>query len=443
MKIKSLLQFVLLLVCLTIGVETYAEGTIEIQLINKKGNVFPITPGYDENKYILSSGTTLEHGFRILAKAGETPLELKGDTGNGIKVNFANTLLSLTERQSDGSYCIVTGENSLFNESNKTNTITFEYEGYTTRTITFEVDKTIIIDFTNVYVGPLENNIGVVGTDNGTIGISILDVRDGESTLIQSSDYSVAYSSSNPDVAVVTDNYISFKKESASVTLTATLTLNNNDYACPRGTYSDVFKVVAPVTLQNTEKGYLATFSSIHNRDFSDTGIEVYIVEAIAIDGNKAKAKLTRVADNIVNAGKGVLLYSTSNKTDVVAPIAVSASETSYEGNLLKATGANEQIVNETEDGANNYILQNQEGHLAFYKATGKKMKANRAYLQFPQTTAGVRSLELNFDDETTGISEVSTDTDSQAVYYNLGGQRISQPRKGSIFVKNGKKIVR
>jgi hypothetical protein len=68
-------------------------------------------------------------------------------------------------------------------------------------------------------------------------------------------------------------------------------------------------------------------------------------------------------------------------------------------------------------------------------------MKANRAYLQ--ATAALARSLELNFDDETTGISEVSTDTDSQAVYYNLGGQRISQPRKGSIFVKHGKKIVR
>lgn len=75
-----------------------------------------------------------------------------------------------------------------------------------------------------------------------------------------------------------------------------------------------------------------------------------------------------------------------------------------------------------------------------FTGATGLKMKANRAFLR---TTAGARSLELNFDDETTGISEVSTDTDSQTVYYNLGGQRISQPRKGSIFVKNGKKIVR
>lgn len=439
MKIKSLLRFVLLLACLTIGVETYAEGTIEIQLISKKGNVFPIDPKYDNMTYILSSETTLEHGFRILAKAGETPLELKGDTGNGITVNFAETLVSLTNRQSDGSYCIVTGANSFFTDSNKTNTITFEYEGYSTRIITFEVDKTIIVDFTNVYVGPLENNIGVVGTDNGTIGISMLDVRDGELVYIDPSNYSVAYSSSNSSVAEVVDNYVVFKKESASVTLTATLTLNNEDYACPKGTYNDVFKVVAPATLQYTDKGYLATFSSIHNRDFSDTGIDVYIVKAI----NAQKAILTRVEDHIVNANQGVLLYSTSEKTNVVAPIAVSASETSYKGNLLKATGANEQIVNETEDGANNYILQNQNKHLAFYKATGKKMKANRAFLQFPQTAAGVRSLELNFDDETTGISEVSTDTDNQVVYYNLGGQRISQPRKGSIFVRNGKKIVR
>ena len=424
--------------CLTIGVETYAEaeGTIEIQLINKKGNVFPITPGYDENTYILSSGTTTEHGFRILATAGEHPLELKPNSDKGgITVNFANTLLSLTDRQSDGSYYIVTGDYRLFDETNNTNTITFEYEGYTTRTINFEVDNTIIVDFTNYYVGPLENNIGVVGTNNGTIGISILDTRDGEAAVIQPSDYSVAYSSSNSDVAEVTDNYISFKKESTSVTLSAILTLNNNNYACPRGTYSDDFKVIAPASVTNSigSGEYLATFSSIHNRDFSGTDIDVYIIKAM----NAQKAILTRVEDHIVNAGEGVLLYSTSEKTDVVAPIAANGSSTSYKGNLLIATGAEERPV----DGANDYILQKQNEHLAFYKATGKKMKANRAYLQ--ATAAQARSLELNFDDETTGISEVSTDTDSQAVYYNLGGQRISQPRKGSIFVKNGKKIVR
>lgn len=440
MKIKSLLRFVLLLACLTIGVETYAEaeGTIEIQLISKKGLVFPFDPNYDTtNTYILSSGTTALDSLRILATAGGHPLELipNSDKG-GITVNFANTLLSLTERQSDGSYYIVTAAAADFNDTNYKNTITFEYSNYAPRTIKFEVDNTTIIDFSNMYIGGEydEDRIGVIGS--ASIGVSILNPRDGGFVNLEEGkdkDYTVGYSSSNSLVAEISGNMVTFKKESTSVTLTATLTLNNHNYACPRGTYNDVFKVVAPVTLKNTEKGYLATFSSIHNRDFSGTGIEVYIVEAI----DDKKAKLTRVADNIVNAGEGVLLYSTSEKTDVVAPIAANELSTSYTGNLLKATGADDQTV----DGANDYILQNEGGKLAFYKATGLKMKANRAYLQ--ATAAQARSLELNFDDETTGISEISTDTDSQAVYYNLGGQRISQPRKGSIFVKNGKKIVR
>lgn len=441
MKIKSLLRFVLLLACLTIGVETYAEaeGTIEIQLISKKGLVFPIDPEYDtKNTYILSSGTTASDGLRILATVGntpKTPLKLKTESdNNGITIGFDESLVSLEETgNADGSYYVVIA-GSGFNPGNKTNTITFEYEGCRTRTIKFEVDNTTIIDFSNMYIGEYDDDgIGVIG--RVSIGISMLNPRDGATVPIESKDYTVSYSSSNTSVAEVTDNMVTFKKESLSVTLTAILTLNNDDYACPRGTYSDDFKVIAPASVTNSigSGEYLATFSSIHNRDFSGTDIDVYIIKAM----NAQKAILTRVEDHIVNAGEGVLLYSTSEKTNVVAPIAANESVTSYGGNLLKATGAEDQTVN----GANDYILQKQNEHLAFYKATGKKMKANRAYLQ--ATAAQARSLELNFDDETTGISEVSTDTDSQAVYYNLGGQRISQPRKGSIFVKNGKKIVR
>lgn len=437
MKIKSLLRFVLLLACLTIGVETYAEGTIEIKLISKNGGIFTFDSTNDSIPKVLSADTN-EGDLRILATAGGTALGLSNisitDT-DGDDTTDPIVLLTDTKDLDDKSLNIfVNALKESITDTNKTVRITFSADGYATRTLTFVVDNTTILDFDHFYFGDEHSDFAHVG--GAMIGVSMISPRDGGfEFLTEGTDYEIVYSTTdNAGIVSITGNTLNFLKE-GHVTITATLNIKKSGYACPKNSISDDFYVVAPATLQNTEKGYLATFSSIHNRDFSGTGIEVYIIQDV--DGNKAK--LTRVTDHIVNANQGVLLYSTSEKTKVVAPIAASASETSYEGNLLKATGADDQTV----DGANDYILQNQEGHLAFYKATGKKMKANRAYLQFPQTTAGVRSLELNFDDETTGISEVSTDTDSQAVYYNLGGQRISQPRKGSIFVKNGKKIVR
>ena len=81
-----------------------------------------------------------------------------------------------------------------------------------------------------------------------------------------------------------------------------------------------------------------------------------------------------------------------------------------------------------------------------FYKSSGARLSANRAYLQISTSLLGsynnARSLSYSFDDEegTTGINDINGDTD-RGTFYNLNGQRINSPRKG-IYLRNGKKMI-
>lgn len=72
---------------------------------------------------------------------------------------------------------------------------------------------------------------------------------------------------------------------------------------------------------------------------------------------------------------------------------------------------------------------------------TGIRMKPFRAYF-----TNGTAAPTLNFiiDSETTGIGEklnVNSNNAVSATYYNLNGQRVSQPTKG-LYIVNGKKVI-
>lgn len=72
---------------------------------------------------------------------------------------------------------------------------------------------------------------------------------------------------------------------------------------------------------------------------------------------------------------------------------------------------------------------------------TGIHMKPFRAYF-----TNGTAAPTLNFiiDSETTGIGEklnVNSNNAVSATYYNLNGQRVSQPTKG-LYIVNGKKVI-
>ena len=67
-------------------------------------------------------------------------------------------------------------------------------------------------------------------------------------------------------------------------------------------------------------------------------------------------------------------------------------------------------------------------------------MKGFRAYFELPTGTTAAR---LGFYDETTGIMNVisASELDGDDKAYNMGGQRVQNPKKG-LYIVNGKKVV-
>ena len=94
------------------------------------------------------------------------------------------------------------------------------------------------------------------------------------------------------------------------------------------------------------------------------------------------------------------------------------------------------------------------KGTLLKIPATPFNMKVHKAFVKGITGAVGSAKVSLVFDDEwmngnihdgtgnTAGISDVESNTKKQdGVYYNLQGQRVSNPQHG-IFIQNGKKVV-
>ena len=113
-------------------------------------------------------------------------------------------------------------------------------------------------------------------------------------------------------------------------------------------------------------------------------------------------------------------------------------------------------LVQKTSGGKYNYILQ---AGPVFNMATttGAYMPAGRAYLSttVDASASGARLSVVFDDDQTTGISATLNDRSAEGrlqgkkeemindkFIYNLNGQRVENPKKGGIYIVNGKKVM-
>ena len=88
------------------------------------------------------------------------------------------------------------------------------------------------------------------------------------------------------------------------------------------------------------------------------------------------------------------------------------------------------------------YLLQKQDDVVGWYQYSSGTISstANRAYLKVP--AAAARQFIPLFDDsETTGITQVNGEDVKANDYYNLKGQRVSQPTKG-LYIVGGRKVM-
>jgi hypothetical protein len=96
------------------------------------------------------------------------------------------------------------------------------------------------------------------------------------------------------------------------------------------------------------------------------------------------------------------------------------------------------------QNNANHYIMQ---GNKIYRVATDNvKMAAFRAYLTYSEGSVPSPASALTFDvdGETTGIADVSVDSNyDNDTWYTLGGQKLSEkPVTNGIYISNGRKIV-
>lgn len=151
--------------------------------------------------------------------------------------------------------------------------------------------------------------------------------------------------------------------------------------------------------------------------------------------GNKATAtELTQT----IPANTPVLINATEGKYTFTATTTLTTkAESPKNGSLVGAWS-------ETSVPEDAYVLQNQNGVVAFYKVSSGsniQVKANQAYLVAP--AAQSRSINIDFGG-TTGITQVATDKQSENAYYTLSGIRVCKAglQKNQIYIHNGKAFV-
>ena len=72
---------------------------------------------------------------------------------------------------------------------------------------------------------------------------------------------------------------------------------------------------------------------------------------------------------------------------------------------------------------------------------SGAHINPFRAYISIPGSSSPAPSFSIDFGGETTGINAVHGEGLKVNGYYNLNGQRVSQPSKG-LYIMNGKKVI-
>ena len=113
-------------------------------------------------------------------------------------------------------------------------------------------------------------------------------------------------------------------------------------------------------------------------------------------------------------------------------------------GNLVGFLAAGSAIPASVEEGDTYYVLQKQAEVVGWYKVTSALTgTANRAYLKVPAAAGGEarQFMPLFGDSETTAIMSVNTEGITANDYYNLNGQRVSQPAKG-LYIVGGRKVM-
>ena len=205
----------------------------------------------------------------------------------------------------------------------------------------------------------------------------------------------------------------------------------NVDITYNGASYTGYCTTVPPVSVTVTSANY-ATYVSDFDLDFTGKGIKAYIAKADGTTG----VSFTQVEK--VPANTGVLLYKDGGTTEEI-PVLSGAAEDVTGNVFIRGAGA---AVVSVEGNLHNYILNNVEGVVGFYKAAGNTVATNRAYIQIDGSTLVKGFIALPGSDEETGIETMRNgENEKMSAIFDLSGRRVAKPTRG-LYIVNGKKVL-
>ena len=176
------------------------------------------------------------------------------------------------------------------------------------------------------------------------------------------------------------------------------------------------------------------TFYNADNSYTVDINTQVYI----ASENSETKVTLAKYTANNIPAGTPVIL-----KTSAEAESDGTFKMTLTKDNTVTAfSGTNELKVSTAGQNLGTvYRLGYGEDGVGFYKYTSGSAAAGIVYVE-NVGSGNARSLAIDFEGETTGISATQTNNETlNNEYFDLQGRRVAQPTKGP-YIVNGKKVI-
>ena len=208
-------------------------------------------------------------------------------------------------------------------------------------------------------------------------------------------------------------------------TTTKTIEVTVGDYSRTFATSGQNYTVCLPFALTNKEvsniDGKFYELNSYTNENLKFTEVsstEIY------------KPYIFVPSANNVNITGSITAYNSSTHGNLTT--SVSSDAASFIG-----TVAPQALIS----GTNTYYGYKNGQFVKIGTGSGAHINAFRAYISIPVSQGAPEMLNIDFGGNTTGINTVNGEGLKVNGYYNLNGQRVSQPSKG-LYIMNGKKVI-
>lgn len=211
--------------------------------------------------------------------------------------------------------------------------------------------------------------------------------------------------------------------------------------------------VTTQETIQMGDANYMAYIPK-KNLDLTESDLQAYMVIARYFDGGDEEAK--RMSVNSINiddssvefarikkipAGTPVILKGDANKLYTVKAYPTTVDDN--EENLLQE---NKKYQTLTADQAKLTYLpgKNSKGQYGLYQAKeGDQLSSGAIFLKVTKSEASTIGDGIVFEGDATSISHLENGLPTDAHIYNMQGVRVSELKKGDIYIINGKKVLK